>query len=309
LALGTLGALFTGGENKAIDIIRETIDRDVDAQKENLKGKHAALAARSTLMGHMRQNYDDEEAAALAVRGAIWDALIRRVDAMGASAAGDDGKQRAAAFRQQLVTQRTVNELTRKANAAQTADAILAAQMRGPAPKKEGLPPGAYVAKGRILQTPEGPLYVRDNRTTRAKMQELEKAEKGLKLLDQLDAAHQEFGITINPWSAARARSETIMSEFKAVAGVDPPDPTEWHVPGSPVYKAQSAATRGLLMQEMNHARSELDATPVEVLGTDAKGERVVRPLDNKPVYDVKGGKKSQAEDAPEVELEPEVGP
>jgi hypothetical protein len=59
-----------GGKAYAIQNVNDAIDRDMKAQAMNLENKHAALAAQTNLLGQLRQEFGDRDAAASAFRAA-----------------------------------------------------------------------------------------------------------------------------------------------------------------------------------------------------------------------------------------------
>lgn len=58
LVLGGIGAGLTGGENPALKILQNNIDRDVDSQKMDMQNKHTLLGALSQQMGNQRDATD-----------------------------------------------------------------------------------------------------------------------------------------------------------------------------------------------------------------------------------------------------------
>lgn len=81
IALGAIGAGLQGrGDNAALGIIKDAIDKDIDAQKANIAAKREGLAETQTMYSMMRQQFSDERQAEQATRAIAIDNAIHKID-------------------------------------------------------------------------------------------------------------------------------------------------------------------------------------------------------------------------------------
>lgn len=71
MSLGAFGASLTGGENTAVQLITDSINADIDAQKENIATAGKGLEAQEGLLAQMRERFGDERMAESATRAAL----------------------------------------------------------------------------------------------------------------------------------------------------------------------------------------------------------------------------------------------
>jgi hypothetical protein len=73
MLLGGLGAGLAGGPNQGIAMIDKMVDRDIDAQKAELEKKRTGMGMQQNLVGMMRSQLGDNEAAMLAAKRVALD--------------------------------------------------------------------------------------------------------------------------------------------------------------------------------------------------------------------------------------------
>jgi len=74
IGLGGFASGLKGGPNQALQIIDSMIDRDIDAQKAELRKKHDLLGEQRTLLGQKMQQFGREDVAANAARSDMLNA-------------------------------------------------------------------------------------------------------------------------------------------------------------------------------------------------------------------------------------------
>lgn len=82
VAGGYLAQVYTGVPNEAAAIVRQAINRDIQAQMSDQEQQRAVLSGRMSLLQTMRQRYQDEEAALLATRAIKTQEAINRLRAI-----------------------------------------------------------------------------------------------------------------------------------------------------------------------------------------------------------------------------------
>jgi hypothetical protein len=123
VALGAVGSAISGNDSyreSAIGLIQQAIDRDIQAQRDNISNAQSGLDAEGNIVGMMEQEFGDRAAAEEAARAALLQATARRVQQMESGLQNAQARQDAEALRLQIEQQ---------AAAAQQA-AIVAAQDR-----------------------------------------------------------------------------------------------------------------------------------------------------------------------------------
>ena len=98
VALGSIGASLTGGENTALRLIESAVERDIDAQKTDLKTRRGAVAAEYNALGFLRQRLKDDDAAEEALVAHRW----RGIKAATASFLADSSSAQALATKGQI---------------------------------------------------------------------------------------------------------------------------------------------------------------------------------------------------------------
>jgi len=129
VGLGALGQAFSGGDrNLALEEINQAIDRDIEAQGADIESGRAAADLQGNMLGIMRSEYGDRDAAREAARAAMLRQVALQTQAHTADLADDEARLHADQTRAQLeqaaneadaaaVTQ----ELAWRQSAAQTA--------------------------------------------------------------------------------------------------------------------------------------------------------------------------------------------
>lgn len=115
VALGELGRSLTGGDNTALRIINQAVERNIRAQETNLGQLRASASMQGQALSQMHNILQDQQAARDATRAIHYQALISQLESM---MSGLSGKHLAAA-------QELRNELLQ---AQQAARAVAAAQ-------------------------------------------------------------------------------------------------------------------------------------------------------------------------------------
>jgi hypothetical protein len=122
MAAGAFGASLTKTPNFALTIVQNALDRDLEGQRENVRGKREAVSfAREMYQGFRDQGRDELESR-MATRAAMYEAVATKVDALAQQAGAGDRK---AAYEAQA------RELRMGANGEALGAAQLAAKPRG----------------------------------------------------------------------------------------------------------------------------------------------------------------------------------
>jgi len=82
--LSGFGASLNGGPAYAVDKMKQNIDNDIHAQEANLKNKRDTIQAETNLLGQLRQEYGDRQAAETGVRIAMLGMVEQKVNEIGA---------------------------------------------------------------------------------------------------------------------------------------------------------------------------------------------------------------------------------
>lgn len=102
MAVGSLAEGISGTPNRAMQIIQSAVDRDIDAQRMGIENARAGAEGQRGLLGLMRQEFEDEDAAIDATRAAMLHEAARRAEIEGAQAQSQDARLRADAMRTEL---------------------------------------------------------------------------------------------------------------------------------------------------------------------------------------------------------------
>lgn len=96
VALGQLGSALGGGENAALALINQAVDRNLAAQRSNIEAARGDVSARQNALQQMRGLLGDEAASEDAARAMHLTAISTRLNGV---LAGLTGEERAAAIR------------------------------------------------------------------------------------------------------------------------------------------------------------------------------------------------------------------
>jgi hypothetical protein len=103
MALGAVGAAFTRSrDNVAINMIQDQINKDIDAQKEELANKRAQAGAKMNMLGQLRDKYGDERVAENVLRQGFIDQTMMTLDKLTAQSASESATTKGAQAFEQL---------------------------------------------------------------------------------------------------------------------------------------------------------------------------------------------------------------
>jgi hypothetical protein len=104
VGLGAVGNAIAGntGPNAAMELIQQTIDRDIEAQRSNIANAQAGLDGERTLVAEVAREFESREAAEQAARAAMLQQVEARVGEMLAGVASDEVQQQGQAMMVQL---------------------------------------------------------------------------------------------------------------------------------------------------------------------------------------------------------------
>jgi len=126
IGLGAAGAaLAGGGENTALSIVQRNIDRDIAAQRTDIQTAGTAAEAQRSVLGMMRQEFSDQNAAEMAARSAMLAAAAAQAQRV---TAGLDNQ--AAQLRGEQMVQQFRDESAAAAAQAQAQEAEAQLQRR-----------------------------------------------------------------------------------------------------------------------------------------------------------------------------------
>lgn len=95
VAMGAFGAALAHTPNYAMEIVQRQIDRDIDAQKENIATKGRVLGAKQGAFQMLRQRGLDHAASEAGAYAVSWDAVTQKMEALKLQAVNEDQKSRA----------------------------------------------------------------------------------------------------------------------------------------------------------------------------------------------------------------------
>ncbi len=105
MGLGAFGTALAGGQNDAMTIIENAINRDVDAQKSTLANKRSAAAAKNSELGILRGILGDERLAENSLRRRKIERVRSQLDTISAKFGGREAQARAKELDAKLETQ------------------------------------------------------------------------------------------------------------------------------------------------------------------------------------------------------------
>lgn len=95
VALGAAGAALTGGQNSAAQIVEAAIDRDLQAQRDNVAKAQGNVGAAKGVLAEMRGQFGDERQAELAAKDAMLATTATKLQAIAAETKSEDARARA----------------------------------------------------------------------------------------------------------------------------------------------------------------------------------------------------------------------
>lgn len=111
VAMGAFGSGLTGAPNFALQIINSAIERDMEAQRDDIRRAGFALDARRSITAAQRAAHQDDRVGDIAAEMSMREAAARRADALGRRAEGSQAQAHAATIsatlRQQNIVRRT----------------------------------------------------------------------------------------------------------------------------------------------------------------------------------------------------------
>lgn len=93
--IGMLLGSFGGKGNKAVEVVQDSIDRDIKLQQAQIEDQKGAIVAKKNLLGEMRQVFGDEVAAREATRIALLNNAAFQLQASAAKYGGEEAKSKA----------------------------------------------------------------------------------------------------------------------------------------------------------------------------------------------------------------------
>lgn len=102
IGMGAFGSGLTGGSNQALDIINDSIDRDLEAQAQAIDSAWRGADAEGNLLDLLSQEFDSREAALAAARAAMLEEVANEAAERAAALSGDEAGLAAAEMAAQL---------------------------------------------------------------------------------------------------------------------------------------------------------------------------------------------------------------
>jgi len=111
VGLGAIGSAMTGGPNIALQIVQDAIDRDIEAQRENIGRGERDVERQRGAIAMMRDEFGDAEQREAAARAALWTDAERRVAAASQYAQGEAEQANAQQMLAGIQRQRAATEI------------------------------------------------------------------------------------------------------------------------------------------------------------------------------------------------------
>ena len=111
VGFGMLGAAMTGQKGGAIDIYRDAMDRDIDAQKTNLANAHHRFEEQRSVLADNMKVFGDQRQAEVATKAQYLEQAQAKVASMVANAQSDDAKAKGNILLAQLQKEAEKNDL------------------------------------------------------------------------------------------------------------------------------------------------------------------------------------------------------
>jgi hypothetical protein len=188
MALGAFGASIAKTPNFAVTIVQNALDRDLESQKENVRGKREAVSFARDIYDGFRAAGRDELESKMATRAVMFEAYATKIDAM--SAQKKSGQERAAG-------EQASNELRMAANSEALGAAQLAAKPRGTkALTPQQIAENALKLQGQSLDNATKANKLQDggdNKAGPAAQESIQKDLEGLKVTGTLHADAKDW--------------------------------------------------------------------------------------------------------------------
>lgn len=94
VALGATAAALTGGQNTAASLVENAIDRDLQAQRDNIAKAQGNVGAAKGVLAEMRAQFGDERQAELAAKDAMLATTATKLQAIAAETKREDARAR-----------------------------------------------------------------------------------------------------------------------------------------------------------------------------------------------------------------------
>lgn len=105
VGLGALGSGITGGDNTALGIINDSIERDLQAQAQRIESAYRDAEGESTILDRLSAEFGSRDAAIEASRAAMLEQAATRVSELMASTDAEEVRINGAAMRDQLMAE------------------------------------------------------------------------------------------------------------------------------------------------------------------------------------------------------------
>lgn len=209
VGLGQMSAALTGGPNLAAQIVRQSIDDDIEAQRAELAGKKSLAMAKRNELTEMRQRFGDDEQARLALRSKKLayaeqeaQALLKRFDSPQIKARAEQAISELAAEKAKT----DEDFITRRANIA-AQDRTLRAQLLN-----SKLAVQAAKGDSTELSVPGYAGTAPSKEVAKEAMQISGANEAFQAMADELEKKVSEFGTEIFPTDAAKGLKARLMA-------------------------------------------------------------------------------------------------
>jgi len=216
IALGGFAHGFSGGKikNSALEMMQKEIDRDIDAQKADVKNKRAAVGEQRTLYAMARERFGDDQAAHEYTKANLWRQAERFARTQARQLQGKQLQADAELIAQQFGENAEVNELKFRSHMEGLKQAAAMRRMGGVAKPK-----GAPGAQWKKADSKREGLYVpwlggfAADKDTAKKLRELRTSSTAL---DRQLAELQRLSKTGSTLSIGdRARSDSITRQAR----------------------------------------------------------------------------------------------
>lgn len=117
MILSIIGDGYRGQKSQAMEAINKQIDDDIEAQKATIQAKASALSARSSLLGHFMNIYNDREQAATAAKAYAYERVGHIIENIGLKSQKDTVKADSDLAAKQFYRQAEQMKLMNKAQA------------------------------------------------------------------------------------------------------------------------------------------------------------------------------------------------
>lgn len=106
IALGAIGSALTGGENQALKIINNAIDRDIDAQKNNFNMARGKLTDKQNAFQLAMREFGDQNTALMAAKSSALGVADLKLKEIAAKSQSEEAKAKAQFLSGQIMEER-----------------------------------------------------------------------------------------------------------------------------------------------------------------------------------------------------------